>query len=443
MHNNTEKPALSFKADDLRGLLKAVEEHLTTVHLVAQKKNFSRDEADQWLLGWEKLGTSGHRARQWEAEIGPITELTEIRERAAGIALEKAEKIIKGLQREVKRQNALICHLENKLIPVKTAWPGYALDLMFTTRKTLEKIAESLEVTIDLVKKEKIRNLLARGIIDLDLDVYELRVLQGIYNKATDNPNREVLRFKSWNDFYRACGVKEYISTTGKVELDRHDKIKIHKAILQLRDKNFDVVLRIRTGYDKRTKSCRYTVIAAREPLFKLNLIYENVADGKMSNVMGNIQAPGSTANLSEIVVRPNRWFLQNPKYVRWINSSLYHELREAVGPGKRVSKYDFKFLLWLHRHKPGRNPIETNIKALAEELGMDEFIKRKRWGRVGKTLLRAYGIAYEIGYLDQPAGHKVPATRGKTKEVFYLNPLKIVQSSSKKKMKLPKSITR
>lgn len=324
--------------------------------------------------------------------------------------------------------------IEGLSIPEKTAYPGYALEILFTTEKKLKKIAGCLEVAHDLVKRDAIRNIGSRGPISPNLNVYDLRVLQGIYNKATDNPNRETLYFSNWSELYRTCGVKEYISSSGRQEIDGHDKDGLREAILRLREKNFDIVLRIRTGYDKTNKRYLYDVVASREPLFKIDFVYKNVPGNKVGTVIRDAVAPGDHNKISGIIIRPNPCLLLNPKYVRWINTSLYHDIRDVLGPDKRVSKYDFLFLFWLHRHKPGRNPIETNLKALAEELGMGRFIQRSQWGKINEMLERAYWIAHEAGYLQQPAGHLVTASRGKKKEVFYLNPEKVIQAKKKTK---------
>lgn len=332
-------------------------------------------------------------------------------------------------QGQIKRQQEEIERLKKRRPPEKTQIPGQLLNNLFLTEDSARDKSLELQTT-DPLQRQRLEGMIVNGKVGLDLDVYELRVMQGIFNLTTDNPEPGDLRISSWNDLYRACGVRETVYR-GKTELDKRDKIVTHRSFLRLRDRQFDMIFKVFKKYDQKTQKPVFDIAVVRQPLYETAFLYRNVAEDKIKEAADVLRKPGEY-ELQEIIIRPNRLVLSNySDYYRLVDSSLYHDIRKILPAGGRVTKYDMRFIIWLHRHN--HNPVQTNMEALASELGMDEYLKpRKRWDKIEKTLLRAYAIAHELGYLSKPAGHKLRRKRGGTKEVFHLNPAKVIPARQK-----------
>ena len=339
----------------------------------------------------------------------------------------KRERAEKELERVRKRRP-----------PKRTAFPPHFINVSHATDKGLMKLVSGPELQDDLLLKKNIKGMIDRGLTRMDLNVTEFRVVQGIFNLTTDTLTKEgygptPIRLNSWADLYRACGVREYVTEHGWMELDRRDKAKIHEAFLNLDKRNFDIVIKAFKGYDKKTDKRLYSVLATTAPLFKVMFFRDDVEEGKLVEVTEQLKNPTGEDPIDEIQIYPNPILLTNysETFHRLIDSSLYHDIKGLLGTGQRVSKYDMRFITWLVRHRIGNQRIETNLKALADELGMDRAIKRRGWTEIEKRLSRSYKIAYDLGYLLEPAEHNARGKRG-PKEIFILNPEKVVNARQK-----------
>ena len=429
-----------------------------TAKLLHEKGKFStRGEADDWIEAWRKKETSisnlppekrkaalENLDAAWKEKIPEDSAIDkELRRQFMKIlnSTEEMDQLRKELAKTRKRAERAEKELERvrkRRPPKRTAFPPHFIHASHATEKGLLKLARGPELQDDLLLKKNIKGMIDRGLTRMDLNVTEFRVVQGIFNLTTDTLTKEgygptPIRLNSWADLYRACGVREYVTEHGWMELDRRDKAKIHEAFLNLDKRNFDIVIKAFKGYDKKTDKRLYSVLATTAPLFKVMFFRDDVEEGKLVEVTEQLKNPTGEDPIDEIQIYPNPILLTNysETFHRLIDSSLYHDIKGLLGTGQRVSKYDMRFITWLVRHRIGTQRIETNMNALADELGMDSEIKKGNWPRIETRLLRTYKIAYDLGYLLEPAEHNARGKRG-PKEIFILNPEKVVNARQK-----------
>lgn len=345
-------------------------------------------------------------------------------------------------QGQIRRQQEEIERLKKRRLPDKTIFSGRYLDgLLDTQENALARIDKDQALRDNDVKREKLQGMIERSEVGFDLDVEEMRVMQGIFNLLSDEhdpdhpeePIREVIRLDSWNEFFRACGCKETI-VNGKAELSQGDKMRLYRATLRLRDdKKFGMIYNVISGFEERTNRPIAGAIEGRDHLFHMAIYWRDLKTGELRQIEEKLGEHGDRkyeGHRYEILVKLNPLLVDNYSgYWRAVDSGLYYEICKALGPGHHVSRYDMRFIYWLHRHHPGRGNIQINMEALASQLGMDEHLKpRKRLDRIEKILLRLYKMAQDAGYLTKYS-HKAKARRGGTKEILYLNPAKILQA--------------
>ena len=352
--------------------------------------------------------------------------------------VEKLRKEVTRIREERDKAEKELERIRKRWPPERTAFPPHFINASHATEKGLLKLASGPELQDDLLLQKNIKGMIDRGLTRMDLNVTEFRVVQGIFNLTTDTLTKEgygqtPIKLNSWADLYRACGVREYKTEQGWMEFDGRDRAEIHEAFLNLDQRNFDIVIRAFKGYDKKTAKRLYSVLATTASLFKVMFFRDDVEEGRLVEVTGQLKNPTGEDPIDEIRIYPNPILLTNysETFHRLIDSSLYHDIKGILGTGQRVSKYYMRFITWLVRHRIGQQKIETNIKALADELGMDEAIKKRRWTKIETRLLRAYKIAYDLGYLLEPAKHNARGKRG-PKEIFILNPEKVLNARQK-----------
>jgi hypothetical protein len=297
--------------------------------------------------------------------------------------------------------------------PSRTTVPRVFIDAMLATQGTVEGIVREATASGNLMLAEKAQRLLSGGFRGLDPSVTELQVVMGLLALMAsrgDAAEAGHIDISGRSELAQAMGMRKHRSRRGRIEPSGRELDQAAKAFVRLSQRSQKIVYRFYKGYDRKSKRGIFEVVVDEAPLYRLR----------------RLAATGPNGRSGAIRVTPHPvMYLGVDSSYRLTPADPYHVIKDALPRGRRVEPYQIKFLYWLHRHKLGRQTVETNKESLAAGIGLVGLIRSRQRSRLERTISGLYRLGKRLGYiLDYREG--VPTQRGGRKDIITLNPSRI-----------------